>query len=95
LTSPSVNEYQPQAVDNFLSKGLASLKEKALKRGRPLSKLCPLAIQSWSKSLQELQLDEDGDVSSSGDDEPNSDEDSSSDEKPEGSSSSQESKDSD
>jgi hypothetical protein len=64
------NEYKPKAVVNFLSVGLATLKKQAIAKGQPLNKLRPCAIVEWDEGIQDLQIDEDGEVSSAGDDEP-------------------------
>ncbi|KAI7942010.1 hypothetical protein MJO28_012037 [Puccinia striiformis f. sp. tritici] len=73
--APSLKEYEPIKIDDFYLAGISKLKEKYRQKGKPINKLRPTGIVTWTDTW-EANHDlgdtfNNSDVSSGGDEEPN------------------------
>ncbi|KAI7966333.1 hypothetical protein MJO29_002081 [Puccinia striiformis f. sp. tritici] len=50
--APSPNDYEPIEIDNFYSTGITKLKEKHRQEGKPINKLRPTGIITWSDTWE-------------------------------------------
>ncbi|POV94201.1 hypothetical protein PSHT_16361 [Puccinia striiformis] len=54
--APSLNDYEPIPIDDFYSTGILKLKEKHRQKGKPINKLRPTGIITWTDTWEKVTI---------------------------------------